>query len=171
MLAQRARDAPPKEFRERFSERPRNISDLLKQVDDDVPPRGQAQIDHAVNLYDGELAYVDRELGRFFDHVKAEGLYDSSLIVVTADHGEAFYEHGYWKHTQTLYEEMVRVPLIVKWPAESPTGRVPNLVSQVDVFPTVLGAVGVESETTWARDLRRYVHGPDTKRSVVSEVS
>ena len=163
--------APPKEFRERFSERPRNISDLLKQVDDDVPPRGQAQIDHAVNLYDGELAYVDRELGRFFDHVKAEGLYDSSLIVVTADHGEAFYEHGYWKHTQTLYEEMVRVLLIVKWPAESPTSRVPNLVSQVDVFPTVLGAVGVESETTWARDLRRYVHGPDTKRSVVSEVS
>jgi len=163
--------APPEEFRERFGERPPDISDLLQQILNDVPPSGQVQIDHAVNLYDGEIAYVDRELGRFLDHVKAEGLYDSALIILTADHGEAFYEHGYWKHTQTLYEEMVRVPLIVKWPAESPTGRVPNLVSQVDVFPTVLGAVGLESETAWARDLRRYVDGLGTKRSVVSEVS
>ena len=163
--------ALPKEFRERFGERPPDISDLLKQIRKCVPPSGQAEIDHAVNLYDGAIAYVDRELGRFLDHVKAEGLYDSALIILTADHGEAFYEHGYWKHTQTLYEEMVRVPLIVKWPVESPTGRVHNLVNQVDIFPTVLGAVGLESETTWARDLRRYVDGLDTKRSVVSEVS
>ncbi len=163
--------APPEEFRQRFGERPPDISDLLKQILNDVPPSGQAQIDQAVNLYDGEIAYVDRELGRFFDKMRAEGLYDSSLIILTADHGEAFYEHGYWKHTQTLYEEMVRVPLIVKWPAESPTGRVASLVSQVDVFPTVLGAVGLDSETAWARDLRRYVTRPDTSRSVVSEVS
>ena len=164
--------APPEEFRERFGERAPDISDLLEQIRDDVPPSGQEQIDHAVNLYDGEIAYVDRELGRLFDHVKAQGLYDSSLIILTADHGEAFYEHGFWKHTQTLYEEMVRVPLIVKWPAESPTGRVPHLVSQVDVFPTVLAAVGLESETAWSKDLRRYADGtPDTKRRVVSEVS
>ena len=74
--------------------------------------------------------------GAFFDHVKAEGLYDSSLIVVTADHGEAFYEHGYWKHTQTLYEEMVRVPLhrqvaggIADWQSAQsgePGGRFPD---------------------------------------------
>ena len=163
--------APPEEFRGRFGERPPDISDLLQQILNDGPPSSQTQIDHAVNLYDGEIAYVDRELRRFLEYMKAEGLYDSSLIILTADHGEAFYEHGYWKHTQTLYEEMVRVPLIVKWPAESPTGRVANLVSQVDVFPTVLAAVGLDSKTAWSRELRGSQDRPEMKRSVVSEVS
>ena len=163
--------SPPREFRTQFDSRPPDISGLLQRVFDDVPPRGQEEIDQAVNLYDGEIAYVDRQLGRFFDEMKETGLYESSLIVLTADHGEAFFEHGYWKHTQTLYEEMVRVPLIVKWPGDSPTGRVSALVSQVDVSPTVLAAVGLESVSRWARDLREYVEETNIERSVVSEVS
>jgi len=162
---------PPEEFRTRFADRPPDISGLLQQVLHDVPPRRQEQIDQAVNLYDGELAHVDRELGRLFDYMKETGIYDSSLILLTADHGEAFYEHGYWKHTQTLYSEMLRVPLIVKWPGESPTGRVSSLVSQVDIAPTVLETVGLESSSTWARDLGQYVDEPELERSVVSEVS
>ena len=162
---------PPEEFRTRFDDRPPDISGLLQRVLNDVPPSSQEEIDQAVNLYDGEIAYVDRELGRLFDHMKETGVYDSSLIILTADHGEAFYEHGYWKHTQTLYEEMVRVPLIVKWPAESPTGRVSNLVSQVDISPTVLETVGLESVSSWAMDLRRYVEETEVERYVVSEVS
>ena len=131
---------PPEEFRTRFGPRPLEVTELLQKVLVDDPPANQQEIDHVINLYDGELAYVDQELGRLFDEMKSLGTYDSSLIVLTADHGEAFYEHGFWKHTQTLYDEMIHIPLIVKWPKGAPTGRVEAMVSQTDVFPTILGS-------------------------------
>jgi arylsulfatase A-like enzyme len=166
--------SPPSDFRVRFGERPADISDLLDKVMADKVPSNQEEINQVINLYDGEVAYVDQELGRLFDELKAAGLYERSLIILTADHGEAFYEHGYWKHTQTLYEEMVRVPMIVKWPEESPTGKVETLVSQTDVFPTVLEAVGPTPAGTWAMSLRRHVdRGPQkmNERTVVTEVT
>jgi arylsulfatase A-like enzyme len=166
--------AAPTDFRMRFGERPPDISDLLSKVLHDEAPRNQEEIDQVINLYDGELAYVDQELGRFFDGLKAARLYERSLIVVSADHGEAFYEHGFWKHTQTLYEEMVRVPLIVKWPADSLTGSVETLVSQVDIFPTVLEAAGLDPPGTWATGLRRHVDRGSEEidnRTVVTEVT
>ena len=166
--------SPPSDFRALFGGRPPNISGLLDKVLHDKEPSNQEEINQVMNLYDGELAYVDQELGRFFDELKAARLYERSLIIVTADHGEAFYEHGYWKHTQTLYEEMVRVPLIVKWPEDSPTGNVETMVSQIDVFPTVLEAAGETPPGTWAMSLRRHVDGgPRTtsERTVVAEVT
>ncbi|MEE9263173.1 MAG: sulfatase [Vicinamibacteria bacterium] len=166
--------AAPEDFRTRFGERPSDISDLLSKVLNDEPPRNQEEINQVINLYDGELAYVDRELGRFFDGLKAAKLYERSLIILTADHGEAFYEHGHWKHTQTLYEEMIRVPLIVKWPRESPTGHVKSLVSQIDVFPTVLEGAGLNPPGTWATSLLRHVDrasNEQSRRTVVTEVT
>ncbi len=95
---------------------------------------------------------------------------------MTADHGEAFYEHGYWEHTQTLYEEMVRIPLIVKWPKGStvPAGRrIATQVSQTDVFPTLLEAAGVESPSVWALGLAYHFQAEkDVRpRTAVIEVS
>jgi len=149
---------------------------LLEKVLRDKPPSSEEEIRHVIDLYDGEIAYLDQELGRFFDELDARGLYDPSLIIVTADHGEAFYEHGYWEHTQTLYEEMVRIPLIVKWPKGSamPSGeRVATQVSQTDVFPTLVGAAAVESPSAWALDLARHFEKDKEvpPRTAVIEVS
>ena len=95
---------------------------------------------------------------------------------MTADHGEAFYEHGFWEHAQTLYEEMVHVPLIVKWPKSFGIAggqRIATLVSQVDIFPTLLDAAGVSSPSVWAVNLRRYLEGGESPppRTAIIEVT
>ena len=101
---------PPKEFLERFGPRPPDISDLLDVVARSKAPPSPAETKQVTQLYDGEIAFTDQELGRFFDELKAMRLYNESLIIVTADHGEALYEHGHWQHSKTLYDEIVRIP-------------------------------------------------------------
>ncbi|MBZ0270802.1 sulfatase [bacterium] len=70
----------------------------------------------ALDRYDETLAYVDDVLGRLFKKLRDERRWDNTLIIVTSDHGEEFYDHGSWGHSQYLYEESLRVPLIVKLP-------------------------------------------------------
>ncbi len=95
--------------------------------------------------YDGELRAIDDEVGRLFAELKRLGLYDQTLIVVTSDHGDGFGEHGFIAHSTVPYEELVRVPLIVKLPGGRFAGsEVAEQVRLVDVLPTVLAAVGVE---------------------------
>ncbi len=129
---------PPGEFLDRFAPRPPDISDIMPKVIHRKPPTGLEEIQHFVNLYDGEIAYLDQELGRFFAGLKEAGLYDRSLIILTADHGESFYEHDVWQHSESLFEEVTHIPLIVKWPRNSITGDVESLVSQLNIFPTML---------------------------------
>jgi arylsulfatase A-like enzyme len=153
---------PPPEFRERFRASAPNVSHLLNKVLDHEPPDSPEEVDQIVALYDAEIAYADRELGRFFDELKARDLYDRSLIILFADHGEAFYEHGRWQHTITLYEEIIRIPLILKWPGNSPVGRVKVPVSQVSIFPTVLEAAGVDFGPMRATGLKQFVNESGT---------
>jgi arylsulfatase A-like enzyme len=99
-------------------------------------------------LYDGEVAYLDAHIGALLDDLRARGLYDRTLIVLTADHGEEFQEHGGWWHGTTLYDEQIRVPLIVK-PAGGAGGRViEDLATSLDVAPTVLAAAGLPVPAT-----------------------
>ena len=81
---------PPAELLDRFGSRPKDISRLLEMVDQGRTPTHASEIEEIIRLYDGEIAHADRELGRFFASLESLGLYDSALIVVTADHGEAF---------------------------------------------------------------------------------
>ena len=171
--------SPPRQFITRFGERPRDISSVLSQVGQRAPPISQVGLDQIVNLYDAEIAYVDRELGRFFDELKEMKLYDDALIILTADHGEAFYEHGHWEHARPwsndgpgLYEEIVHIPLIVKWPREFSGVKISRLVSQTDVFPTLLEAAGLERPNAWATSLRHHLvrsSRPPVPRTVIAE--
>lgn len=123
-------------------------------------------------LYDAEIASADEAVGRLLEDLKARGVYDRSLIILTADHGEAFFDHGHWQHSKTLYEELIRIPLIVKWPGQSPKGRVSAQVSQVDIFPTVLAAAGVEPPPTDGINLIQFVNDTKasrTRRRLISE--
>lgn len=109
-------------------------------------PAGEAWISA---LYDGEIAHVDRFVGRLLDAVDAldpETLADT-LVVLTADHGEELHDHGGWKHGETLYQEQLRVPLILRWDAGGvPVGaRVAEAVSLLDLLPTLLTAAGGEA--------------------------
>ncbi len=93
--------------------------------------------------YDGEIRYLDHQLGRLFDQLRERGLYDSSLIIVTSDHGEYFGEHQLVFHGRKLYEGGVKIPLLVKYPGGTPHGRLADPVGLEDIFPTVLETVGV----------------------------
>lgn len=94
--------------------------------------------------YDGAIRQTDESLGRVFEALKAEKLYDDSLIIVTADHGEAFMEHGFLASANTPYDELVRVPLIVKLPDSHHRGmRIDRQVRQIDILPTVLDVMGI----------------------------
>lgn len=94
-------------------------------------------------LYDGEVAYADRQLGRFLDMLRFLGLYDSSVVVVLSDHGEEFGEHGGFSHGRAVYEEMLRVPLLVKYPRSAGAGtRLGRQVTTIDVTATLLRLAG-----------------------------
>lgn len=94
-------------------------------------------------LYDGQLHAVDREIGRLFATLREQGLYDRSLIVVLADHGDGFGEHGFIAHSTTPYDELLHVPLIVKLPGGRHAGtRVAQQVRLIDIFPTLLDVLG-----------------------------
>lgn len=95
--------------------------------------------DYAVALYDAEIRNLDEELGRLFNELKELKLYEKSLIILTADHGESF-DHGYYfDHGDRLYEGLIRVPLIIKFPGKKWQGKtIETQVSSIDIAPTIL---------------------------------
>lgn len=94
------------------------------------------------DLYANSLAYDDAELARLFAHLRTAGLWDSTVVVVLSDHGEAFFEHGFASHANALFDEAMRVPLIVHAPGlASATDSLP--ASSIDVAPTVLHLLGL----------------------------
>ena len=107
------------------------------------PNPDPALADKYRSAYDGAIRFLDGELARLFQDLKATGLYDDALIVLTADHGEEFHEHGGWWHGTTLYDEQLAVPLIVKPPRGGTAGVVNDaMVSSVDIAPTIIQSVG-----------------------------
>ncbi len=94
--------------------------------------------------YDGEVATSDAIVGGFLETLKKLGVYDRAIVIVTSDHGEGLGEHGEQQHSIFLYREAIRVPLLVKLPANSGAGtRVAAPVQLSDIFPTVTAALGL----------------------------
>jgi arylsulfatase len=96
-----------------------------------------------IDSYDGEIRYLDEQLRVLFDVLNDRGLLEESLIFVTADHGDAFGEHGYYTHPRHLHEELLHVPLLVSLPGGSGGETVTTPVSTLDIVPTVLEYTGV----------------------------
>lgn len=109
------------------------------------PPITAREVEHMRDLYDEEVRFTDAAIGEVFDALRASGHYDDTLIVVTADHGEEFFERGCVGHARTLYEELVRVPLLVRAPGHSGGARVVSSpVSTIALVPTILELIGIE---------------------------
>jgi len=99
-----------------------------------------------IGLYDGEIRYTDEKLiGPLIKSLKSFDLYDKAMIIFTSDHGEEFFEHHAWGHGHSLYDESLRVPMIIKFPESRFKGqRFSDFVSLVDIFPTVLEEMEVD---------------------------
>jgi arylsulfatase A-like enzyme len=100
---------------------------------DDVPSFGGS----ARDLYDNEVAFTDKHVGRLFDFIAKQSWADRTSVIVTSDHGEAFGEHKMWRHGVELWEPLVRVPLIVHVPGNEPT-RIGVRRSHIDIAPTII---------------------------------
>jgi hypothetical protein len=123
--------------------------------------------------YDGDVAFGDREFGRFVKALRDRGLYDRALVVFLADHGEEFLDHGRWLHGRSLFDELIEVPLLVKFPKQRYGGRrVAQQVQCVDVLPTILESEGLPVPAGLAgRPLQRVLEGKAEIRAAVSEIS
>ena len=110
-------------------------------VPKDIPQR---DLEHIIALYDGEIRFTDQELGRLFAFLRERGLMENTIIVVTSDHGEEFFEHGRIGHLMAIFDESIQVPLIVHYPAAVPGGQVfEEQARLMDLAPTILGLAGL----------------------------
>jgi arylsulfatase A-like enzyme/uncharacterized membrane protein (DUF485 family) len=98
---------------------------------------------YQLSQYDGEIAYLDDQLGKLFSQLKEMGIYDSSLIIITSDHGELFGTHGFYSHRVPMYEGEIRIPLIIKFPFSKRVGSEKKMVSLCDLYPTILSICGL----------------------------
>jgi arylsulfatase A-like enzyme len=105
-------------------------------------PLPAPEVDHLRALYDGEVRAWDAQLGVLLAALERLSVRESTVIIVTADHGEEFQEHGKLRHGVNLYEETIRVPFVVAGPGIAP-GRVPTQIQGIDLFPTVATLLGI----------------------------
>lgn len=125
----------------------------------------EAALADLVAGYDAEIAYVDHHVGRLLDALRAAGIYDETLIILTADHGEEFGEHGLYREHWSTYDGTQRVPLVIKPPAREPIspGARDQLVTNVDIAPTIADYLGVDRPSAWdGTSLRRVVESAET---------
>jgi arylsulfatase A-like enzyme len=126
-------------------------------------------LQHVVALYDGEIRYTDDAVGRLLDELRHHRVLDDTVVVVTSDHGEEFFEHGQKGHRNALYDESIRVPLIVRYPANVPAGAVVHRqVRLLDVAPTIFELTGTPPPAQFGLDASL---APYTGRSVVPLLS
>jgi arylsulfatase A-like enzyme len=136
--------APPPPFDTLFDPSYEGVVDgrdigLLKSS---IPER---DLEHVVALYDGEIRFADRELGVLFAKLRAWGLWNNTIVVLTADHGEEFFEHGKLGHLFHIFDEAIQVPLIVRYPPVIEAGLVlDEQVRLMDIAPTILGLAGID---------------------------
>jgi arylsulfatase len=163
----------PAAYQDRFhgeSISSRESTRLYHRAIDDPESITDAEREHLIDLYDAEIAYSDDQLAAFFEALEERDLLEESLIVLTADHGDAFGEHGYYEHPRYLHDELVHVPLFALGPGVTP-GAVDPPTSTLDVVETVLSAAGHTDSSLPGEDLREMAAAPDAyaERVVVSQ--
>ncbi|MBU0753931.1 MAG: sulfatase-like hydrolase/transferase, partial [Planctomycetes bacterium] len=100
-------------------------------------------LEHLVALYDGEIRFVDESIGRLVEELEQRGLMEKTLLVITGDHGDEFFEHNEKGHGHSLYQELLHVPLLIHSPVLGGGFRVPQPVALIDVAPTILDFLGI----------------------------
>ncbi len=124
--------------------RPRSTGNQLEDVKAGRMTLTTADRRQLEALHDGEITYHDREMTTFVARLRELGLYDDIVFVVTSDHGEEFNDHGSYGHGHSIFQELLHVPLMVRWNGVIDPLRIGPTVSTMDIAPTVLEATGIE---------------------------
>ncbi|MCP5102449.1 MAG: sulfatase, partial [bacterium] len=117
-------------------------------------------LEYITALYDGGIAYTDHHVNRLFDYLKKLGVFENSLIIITSDHGEEFMEHGKVLHLQ-IYNEVMRVPLIVKLPGKKEHARITNPLGLIDLMPTILDMAGIRYKNLQGKSFLPVINGKE----------
>lgn len=135
------------------------LLDLITLAD---MPLTQDDLRYILSRYDAEVRGTDMLVGELLAKLDALGISDRTLVVFTSDHGEELYEHNrYFFHSSSIYESVLHVPLIVRWPGQVPAVRVPHLVENIDVLPTILELAHLpQREAIEGRSLLPMVQNP-----------
>jgi arylsulfatase A-like enzyme len=115
------------------------------------------------DIYADSLAYVDTQIARLFEYLKSKGLWDKTVIVLTGDHGQAFYEHEFASHASAIFNEVMKVPLVIRAPQLKP-GTEDRLAQHVDIAPTIVGLLGLPVHPSF-QGIDLFNTPPDPRRS------
>ena len=136
-----------------------------------------AEVENLINLYDGEIRYVDKQIGSLLKYLKETHLLDDTLIILAADHGEAFGEHGAFGHLGSnnhthMYDELIRVPLIISHPHLN-RRRIEDQVCLMDIAPTLLEMLNLPKNKQFrGKTLTPVINGEENRNGIViSEAS
>ncbi|MFN0245182.1 MAG: sulfatase [Planctomycetota bacterium] len=127
------------------------------------PEMDARDLEHLLALYDGEIAWTDSIVGRIRGELEKAGILEDTVFALTSDHGTEFFEHGRKGHRQTLYDEVIRTPLIIRFPPKLPAARrVSGLTRGLDVGPTLLELAGLPAPNdVLGRSLVPLAHSPE----------
>jgi arylsulfatase A-like enzyme len=141
---------PPQPWRNKFSKLPNPggiLNTFLIRYDVKMTPE---ELQGEIDAYDGAIAYVDEMIGRLVDGLEQNGQLANTLVIITSDHGEMLGEHGLFLHRNGLHREVIRVPLILRWPGKVPAGaRIGTPVTNAAVPATILDLLGSPQQTTF----------------------
>jgi arylsulfatase A-like enzyme len=144
-------DPPPEVLKRFVHEVPEPCAGVVFREEDTTSGRRNACLAHPQGLdylrgvYAAEVAHADFLFGRVLEALEREGVLERTLVVATSDHGEELMDHGSLDHVKTLYQEVVRTPLVVAGPGVAPGVRIPELIEGVDLRPTLLALLGVRA--------------------------
>jgi arylsulfatase A-like enzyme len=147
------------------------LSRLNKIMNNRSPDHSDSSEKRIIELYDSNIRYMDKQLERMIKEFEKKSK-DDLVIMLMADHGEEFFEHGHFGHFGKLYDELLRIPLIIKGIDGSSGKRVKDPVSNLDIAPTILSLAGIEANSTMRGiDLSPIIRkGSSVKRDIFSEV-
>jgi len=161
---------PPKEYLNKINKNP--VKDRADTVNSSKPERTFLKTDETtkkslMELYQAEILAFDSFFGKFIKELKDKGLYKSSTIILMSDHGEEFFEHGGWAHSHSLYQEIINVPFIIKFP-NNKFGRqdIEKPVSTIDILPTLcdFDKVNIDHKKIDGLSLMRIIENPNISR-------
>jgi arylsulfatase A-like enzyme len=115
------------------------------------------------DIYADSLAYVDLQIAKLFQFLKSRGLWENTIIVLTGDHGQAFYEHNFASHASAIFDEVMRVPLLFRAPGLK-SGMEDRLAQHVDIAPSILGLLGLPTHPSF-QGIDLFNSVPDPKHA------
>lgn len=139
----------PEDYKRTFAREGQSHLNLDKLISQDIRlltemGMPQSDKDYIVNLYDDSIKYFDIHFGRILEALKTNHVLENTIIILLSDHGEEFWGHGSFEHGHTLYNELLHIPLLVRYTSILPAKKVPYPVQLIDLFPAILSLAGID---------------------------